>query len=398
MSWATIPAASACLTKKMKMNRLGRFLVLLALLGCMVLPAACGETVSCTLEEDRFIGPSEAKVYVETNGVNIYAVRGEDGKALPMDRKTGICTAYVSQEALERGSIILNITLGRSDGETFVFELPIRKVSDECSAELYVLFPDRAVYEGEVLPVRYEIVNRGDTDLIDVILNAEDGTGKRVDKLLPGESAYLTLYRTMERDGEYGVSAVMHSAFTGREETRILTGVSPVFAEENIVLGAVYDTSVRVGQSARVTLSIENKGNCSFSGCKVTCGGRFMMSDVPYLISPGDFITLSLTTPILTESGSVKFELAGVCGNGEKRVFTTKELPISVLPSGDGADTQNTAGEDHDSDDMKRDIVMGIVRMGVLPKVLIVASLAVCAVLLIALTAGYQKKHEKKDK
>ena len=64
----------------MKIDRFCRFLLLLALLLCVLLPAACGETVSCTLEEDRFIGPSEAKVYVETDGEKIYAVRGGTAK------------------------------------------------------------------------------------------------------------------------------------------------------------------------------------------------------------------------------------------------------------------------------------------------------------------------------
>lgn len=381
----------------MKIDRFCRFLLLLALLLCVLLPAACGETVSCTLEEDRFIGPSEAKVYVETNGEKIYAVRGEDGKALPVDRKTGLCTAYVSEEALERGSIILNVTIGRSDGETFTFELPIRKVKDECLPELFILFPDRAVYEGEVLPVRYEIVNRGETDLVNVTLTAEDGTSEKYEKLMPGESASFTLYRTMGKNEEFGASAIMHSAFTGKEETRALTGVSPVFSEENIVLSAVYDTSVTAGKSARVTLSIENKGNCSFTGCKVNCGGSFCMSDVPYLISSGDFITLSLTTPILTESGSVTYQLSGVCGNGETRVFSTQELPITVLPAEDGANEPQTIDNEKESVNVKRDIVMGIVRMNTLPKVLIFAALAVCAGLLVTLTIGYRKKHEKKD-
>lgn len=382
----------------MKSVRPSRFLSAILLLVSIFLPALCEGTISCTIADDRFIGPGEAVVYVKADGESIYAVRGEDGKALHIDRTTGECTVYVSEEALERGSIILNVTLGHSDGETYTVELPVKKVSDECLPELFILFPDRTVYEGETLPLRYVLVNRGETELTDVTLSSEDGTAEHIEKLNPGENLSFTLYRTMNRDEQFGITAVMHSAFTGKEETRALTGITPVFAKENIVLSAVYDTSVPAGKSARVTLNIENKGNCALSDCGLMSGGSFCMSELPCIIQPGDFITLSLTTPILTENAIVTYELTGVAGNGETRVFTSDEMEIRVVPAADDADVRKTDSPEETGNTVKRDIVMGIVRMDALDKVLIAAAGAVCITLLVILAAGYKKKQDESDK
>lgn len=372
--------------------------LLLLILLVVVAASAFGEgLVSCSIEDDRFTDPGNVIVKVDTNGENIYAVRDEDGKALTIDRKTGLCSAYVSETALERGTLILHITLGKSDGESYIVELPVRQVTDDCAADLFVVFPDRVLYEGETVPVRYEIVNRGEFDLTGILLTCEDGSSQSIDSLLPGERFSFVVYRVIGTDTMLSLSAKVHSGFSGKEVIRESGAVTPELAKENIKLSTVYDANVIAGNSARVTLNIENTGNTSITECVLKCDGVCCDCNLPYLIKPGDFITLSLKTPLLTEDSVISYTLEGKNGNGTSCVISTEAMDIQVTPSEDM--TEEEQGEpQRDNGSFKRNAVMSLIRMNGITGIALAAAGIICVVMLILLAAGYKKKQDKSER
>ena len=384
----------------MKRHPAARFLPLLALLillACISVSALGEGPVSCTMEDNRFTGPGKVTVTVVTDGENIYAVRDENGKALPIDRKTGLCSAYVSEAALERGTLILNVTLGKSDGESYLLELPVKKVTDDCAANLFIVFPDRALYAGETVPVRYELVNRGEFDLTDILLTCEDGSSQSIGSLEPDGRFSFVVYRDIAEDTALSLTAKVHSGFSGREVLHESGPVKPVPAKENIVLNAVYDASVSAGKSARVTLNIENMGNTTLTECALKCGGVYCDCNLPYLVKPGDFITLSLKTPLLTEDSMITYTLEGKAGSGAACSFTSDPMKIKVSPSGDtAAEVESEPQQDNGS--FKRNAVMTLIRMNGITGIALAAAGVICIAALVLLAAGYKKKQDKGEK
>ena len=338
------------------LRRLSAFIIAITM---VCLCAYCEGAVSCTLADDCFVKSGEGDLYVRADDtVSDISIRTGNGKTVKPD-ENGHCRIPVTKDDLANGSVTIQIKYKRGGNEIAEqITLPVHLVEDVCKGTLYIVFPDRALLEGETVPVRYELVNTGKIRFDSAVLRTGDGTEKAFTDIPANTSVSFTEYVTVEKGSQYSLSADVVSPYSGKTTQIASVTRNADIARDEVVLTAVCEPSAAEGTSARMTLNIENRGTASYHGCGLYLDGSYIPCDLPDTIESGDFVSVNINTPLIEKDTAFRYELRLVCADGSVKTVPAAEVAVKAEPAGDIAVQTNEPEDVTPENTAIRDIIL----------------------------------------
>lgn len=356
---------------------------------------ACSEgLIDVTLSDDCFVKPDERDLTVRVSkDITKVEVRTESGKKLMQDTDSGVFRISVTKETLDAGQLTFDVICYVNDEASVNHvSIPVKTVEDFCEGKLYIVFPDRTLTEGETVPVRYELMNSGKIRFSKAVLITEDGEEIELTDIPAQSTADITRYVTVSKDKEYTLSGRVFSPYTGKITELVKVSVTPEFAYDEVILTQVCENLVPMGQYARMTINIENRGNVTYHGCSLYCNGIFAASDLPDVLRPGDFITLNLTTPIIDEDTTFDYTLSLTREDG---IEVMKQLAPFTVGAEKNEEILQTLSENNcagDGGNFIRNTVLFLVGLDAIGKSLLIGCGVISAVLISVLLISKKRK------
>ena len=321
----------------------------LAVLACiLVCAAACAEVrLEAELERKAFHAPADTVLrlrVVNGEGEKISALRlnaaGKQPDELPGELAAGNTfecetTVRISQKALDQGYISVTLTYQLGGVDEIEQKLCyVRKLEDKVEARLICALPDRGLEPGELVPVNYILYNTGETDIRGAVITMLPGGKKSPETDIPaGGYARFSQMVEYSRLDEVSARAECASAVSGTPYVFESVLEDADESREEINLRVVSDESVPAGGGARVSLSIENAGNYSYSNLTLRDALCGYIGGLPAALLPGDYIGVNYTTPPLYEETDFSPTLTLLRYDG---VSVSLELPpfrVKVTPA-----------------------------------------------------------------
>ncbi len=318
----------------------------LAVLACiLVCAAACAEVkLEAELEREAFHAPADTVLHVRvvnSEGEKIGALRlNVAGKLLDdLPEEIAAGSSYecetavrISQNALNQGYISVTLTYRLGSLDEIEQKLCyVRRLEDKVEARLICALPDRGLEPDEPVPVSYILYNTGETDIRGAVVTMLPGGRKSTETDIPA-GGYARFSQTVEysRLDEVSARAECASAVSGTPYVfeAVLDDVKQ-FREE-INLRTVSDESVTAGSGARVSLSMENAGDYSYSTLTLRDAVCGYIGGLPAALLPGDYIGVNYTTPPLYEDTSFSPTLTLLRDDGVSVRFELMPFEVKV--------------------------------------------------------------------
>lgn len=331
--------------------------VLLVLLLCACALAATEPVdMTMTVAPTSFSAPGDAKVSIRVSrvgdglvdGVTLYDDGGKvvpafgDGGTVLLDSSlfyTWEGDIKVTQAMLDAGQLTYTIKYNMLADDGSVIEVTKPEVAkltftgEKVSLKVTRTITPEVARSGQTVTVLYELLNDGNVGLTNISIRENSSVSSKaqsVAKLAAGASAKLEF--TVKSTGKTITSegTVSYKAEGGKDTKRATAPkVEIPAAKPNLTVGLTADkTSVDIGDTVTLTLTMTNKGNVSYSGIKVTdakMGEVFTNLALP----AGETLTQSKQFTML-EPVDFKFTCAMSDNTGTTRSIATEAVRVSA--------------------------------------------------------------------
>ena len=322
-------------------------------------------SVSANIEPDEFVTVSSAllTLHIQNTGdtdIDGFTVLlpGDASLYAPKTVKAGetldwVYNAYVSDEMLETGYFTVTVEY-TENGENRVSQSVCRvaRISDELGANLYVKLPDRAVCDGETIKISYILSNDGHMDIKNVYVTCyPENVTVGPYSVDAGEYITVERYVTADTRCEYYAKALCESAYSGRtgeiasEKARLTPRIA------SVELYAVTDESVFMGETAHITVSIENAGNVKYTSLVLEDASLGVLDGAPYFVDAGEFVTFGADTGALYADTTLKLTLTALGDDGKTLTCEADEINIRVTKP-ESANSESSANVFYDGENI----------------------------------------------
>ena len=392
------------------------FLILCVFLCIIVCHTAFAQVnVSAQLDNDKFHDPGKTSITVRVKNDNDSAINDIRLKAdsisstIAEELDAGETLVYegeimISKESLSKGFLTVSIMYS-SDGieslsQTMCY---LTQLEDKVEATLYCVTPDRALATEETVPVRFVLANTGYTDIKNARLLIGDNFIQPEGFALAAQDSFI--YETDIKVSEFErlqARVECESAISGQKYVFDLT--RPVFEliREEVALIVAGSSEAKEGIDPRLTLNIENKGNVSYRMLEISANLAFVSAQLPEVLKPGDFISVSLTvTGKIESTASLQLTLQGIRDNGTECSFNAEPFTLTVVDKTespvDEADEKNTVktGDNAASVSIPDRLFYALINTPNLAEYVLGASAILSAAVIVALIRRAGKKKAK---
>jgi len=282
---------------------------------------------------------------------------GNDGSVLLKagESKTWTGTYDVNQRTLENGSVVFFVkyTLVNENGKAVEQSQPIRaKISlqtAETDIEVKRTISPTIAREGQEIVVRYDIMNTGTVNLLDVtIQERKDIYSKKqtIPMLKPGQTAEIKYPVTMGKKDLVSGAEITYKSET-QKKAKTYTVEKQTIKYGVPELEATLSSNAKgVVQNGTVTLSLKlkNTGSVDYSDIRVTDAA---LGDVFTNQALAAGKTLELTKEItVPETMEYKFIVAATDATGSETSIATEPLTITAVDPADALNLTLTATPD----------------------------------------------------
>ena len=346
-----------------------KVLILSLLLAVMMLicGAACAETAdpivtSMEITPSKLTGPGKVSVTITISNsgdsdlkepvwlydpaAQIVADFGTDGAALLKagESKTWTGTYDVNQRTLDNGSVVyfVKYTLFNDSGKAVEKSQPIRaKISlqtAETDIDVKRTISPTIAREGQEIVVRYDIMNTGTVDLLDVTIQEHKNIHNQkytIPKLKPGQTAEIKYPVTMGKKDLTSTATITYkSATQSKKQTYTVEKQVIRFGEPE--LEAKLSSNVKgVAANGTVTLKLvlKNTGSVDYTDIRVTdaaLGDVFTNQEVK--AGKSLELTKEITVP---ETMNYQFTVTGTDATGTETSIATEAITVTAVDPAD---------------------------------------------------------------
>ncbi len=331
----------------------GRFCAWMLAAFCALLCTCASAEVrlEASLEKDAFHAASETRLYVSIqNSGNTVAqalklsagseALGEAQQLEPGGRLEYELSIPITDSALRLGYVSVTLTYEETGNAQIEQKLCyVRLLPDKVEGRLMCALPDRCFFEGEDVEVCYTLFNSGETDMQNARITMQPG-GKISDSAYVPAGGFVRVSALVpwEQLSSVSAHATCESAISAAPyEFDARLGDIPAYRED-IRVSAIADKSVSSGKSAHVTCSVENAGNCAYTGLKLIEAAYGRVDGLPAALLPGDFAAVSFTLPHVERDTELLLTLSMLRQDGQEVTFEAQPLQIKVEKSAAPAD------------------------------------------------------------
>ena len=247
-------------------------------------------------------------------------------------------TYSVSQEELEKGTLVFTIRYQMTDSSGSIFEntqentIRLTYAGEHARLGVTRKVTPEVCRQGKTVTVTYELVNTGNVELTNIkVAEKLNGRSQTVDHLSPGGSQKLTFSINMG-NADLTSGATITYKVTGE------SGVKTETVPEVVIPLAKPDLSMRleavtpnvnIGETATLMLTFVNNGNVSYSSVTVRDAKR---GEVLTGLEIPAGTTVSFPKEfVLSEPATFKFTALLPDNTGESREITADEVRVQVF-------------------------------------------------------------------
>lgn len=331
----------------------------LAVLLLFALPAAAEEPISLSLSVEPASLTAPADVTVSIRVVNnsgadmsepvtlydpdgqLVTAFGDGGQALIKqgDYVTAQQTYHVTQAQLDEGKLTYMLSYNQVDESGSVTVQSLAKSAEIAytgtNVDLTVnrTIDPAVVRSGKTVSVQYELYNAGNVEIKNIRVRENSslsGTAQTVATLAPGERKTIVFNASM---GNNNMTSEGKITYRAGEESRSLNlpAVTIPKAVPGLVLNEILTadkTAITNGETVTLTLTIENKGNITYSNISVTDATQGELF-TNLTLGPGETLVKEKQF-ILSETTTFKYSITLPDNTGTTNTVTSNELKISV--------------------------------------------------------------------
>ena len=337
------------------------WVLVLAVLAAMLLfalPALADDTIGITLSvepaELTAPGPVTVSIRVVNNGPDmsepvllydpdgqIVTAFGDGGQALLRQGEfvTAQHTYNVTQAQLNAGKLTYILSYNSVDESGNVTVRQLAQTADIVFAGTNVdltvnrTIDPEVVRSGKTVTVQYELYNAGNVEIKNIRIRENSsisGTAQSVASLQPGERTSIVFTASMGNNNVTSEGKITYKA--GEESySQDLAAVTIPKASPNLILNDILKadkTAITTGETVTLTLTIENKGNITYSNVSVT-DASFGEIFTNLTIGPGETLVREKQFT-LTETKTFKYTVTLPDNTGTTNTVTSNEIKVSV--------------------------------------------------------------------
>lgn len=348
----------------MKRIRIGAILLALSL--CLFIGGslAAEDPIVCTMEisPEKLSGPGQVNVTINISNSGDTDMRdplvlynpvgtavedfGEKGAVILKagESKTWTGTWDVNQRMLDNGSVLYYIKYNLYDenGKAQESSQPIRaRISTQeaiASMEVKRTIAPSTARNGQVVTVKYDIVNTGGVPLLNVTIQEHKDIQKdaqTVAELKPGETAQITFPVTMgKKDLTSSATISYQTENSSKRETQEVEAQKIIYGEPSMTAKLISSAKgAEVNGKVTLTLELKNTGTVDYSNLRVedgTLGEVFSNQSLP----KGE--TLKLEKEItLPGTMDYQFVITAIDNTGTEVSLSTDSLTLTAVDPGD---------------------------------------------------------------
>ncbi len=245
----------------------------------------------------------------------------------------------VSQQHLDSGKLVFTLQYNKilSDGTVSPVHISssanIQFTGERVDLQVIRRIDPQIIRPGATVTIHYDFVNNGNVKLTDIKIREHRSIAtdsKSVGTLLPGESASLQISKTNARAELESASTITYYKEGDKKQLRqTVESQSIPLAKPKFSSDLVADkTSVSIGETVVLTLTLANEGNITYSNVRVTdakLGEVFTNIEIP----AGQTIVRTKEVT-MTEPAAFRFTLDMEDNTGTKKTEKTNELKVSA--------------------------------------------------------------------
>ena len=337
-------------------------LVLLLAVGAFALTDASSIQFDLSVEPNtlKAPGPVTVKASVTNNGTEDITVpmtlydaddklvtAAFDGGALNLlkagETRTWEGQWTVSQKHLDAGKVSFYLRLNTTDATGAIAQVSISASSpivfegEKVELQVTRTITPEVVRPGSTVTVTYELTNNGTVKLNNIAVrenNLISRTAKTVGSLEPGSSTTTTFEKKIANAGVESSAVITYQREGAKTQLRQTVDTASVpLAKPGFSAELVSDnTEVTIGEKVKLTLTLKNAGNISYTDIKVTdpkLGEVFTGLSLP----AGQTVVQSKEITMMVPT-SFKFSVALQDNTGVTQTETTNEVKVSAYQVG----------------------------------------------------------------
>ncbi len=313
---------------------------------------------SMDLSKNSFTGPDDVTVSIRVSNIGDDRIPGPvylfypDGKAVTDfgdggavnlglgEFATWTGTWHVTQKQLEAGRITFTVKYPVPNGESDIayknksFNKAITFNGAAPGLEVSRVISPQMAQKDQKITITYELKNTGNVSLSNIKVTENkniSSKAKTVDTLAAGESKQVTFEVTMGSKNLTSSATITYKASgSSQTEKKTVEDASIVLGEAN--LSATLATSaagVNIGETVKLTLTLKNEGNISYSNLKVTdpvLGEVFSNQE----LAAGATKTLEKEVTLMA-SGDYTFTVLATDNTGNEVSVSTDKVTVNAV-------------------------------------------------------------------
>lgn len=315
-----------------------------ALLVLVMSLAAFAEVgLEAELDRSEFFAASTAAVHIRIRndgtapltdlriGLGESEVKAQEWPLLPGETKELNEQISITKAELKQGFVTVTLRYRENGVENLQQCLcRVTRLSTTANAELMIELPRHPVTADTQTVCTLVIRNTGSVEIVNGVLTVCGEVAAHGISVPAGGYTRVETELTAREDEEITASLVCESAYSGEQTTVNASPVRFTFLNGELRLYAIPDRSVSAGESARITVNIENNSNASYSALKLTDGKMSSIPGLPARLEAGSFFTLTYVTGPLYEATEFCVTLTGIRDDGERISLQTEPFLIGA--------------------------------------------------------------------